>query len=343
MTSPDLPAALLELCPAYRPTPLRQTPRLAKALGLASVAIKDEGARPLGSFKSLGGVYAGLRALSRVTGRAIADVLAGEQKPGHGFMLVAASDGNHGLAVAAAAKLGGATARIFLPAAASTARIARIERKGAQVVQISGTYDDAVDAARRAALDERGLLIPDTSDDPDDRVVADVMAGYGVLVTEIGAQLAETGAGAPSHIFVQAGVGGLAAAIAKGLREQNALVVVVEPQEAACVAAGLAAGRPVRVAGALETAAEMLSCGEASAAALRVLRDHGARALSVSEASLLGAPGFLRAHGGPLTTPTGAAGLAGLRAALADKGVASKLGLNEESRVLLIATEAALP
>jgi diaminopropionate ammonia-lyase len=116
--------------------------------------------------------------------------------------------------------------------------------------------------------------------------------------------------------------------------------MVAEPEAAACVAAALAAGRPVPVGGPLETAADMLSCGEASAPALAVLRRHGADALAVSEAGLLAAPGFLQAHGGPATTPSGAAGLAGLRAALADPALARRAALGPESRVLLLITEA---
>jgi diaminopropionate ammonia-lyase len=301
--------------------------------------VKDEGRRPLGSFKALGGVYAGLCALSRAAGCGFSELLDKTRGEARNYTLVAASDGNHGLAVAAAARLAGAKASIYLPAATSAARVARIAAKGAETIRIAGTYDDAVEAAREAAGERGRLLLPDTSDDPDDPVVADVMRGYGVLVDETRAQVG----GAPSHIFVQAGVGGLAAAVAEGFGEAGARLIVVEPESAACVGAGLAAGRPVRIAGALETAADMLSCGKASASALRILLRRDARALAVTEASLGDAPTFLSAHGGPRTTATGATGFAGLRAAIADKARAADLSLNEESRVLLFATEAALP
>jgi diaminopropionate ammonia-lyase len=336
------PADLLKLCPAHRATPLLDLPDLARALGVARIFVKDEGRRALGSFKSLGGVYAGLSALSRAIGCDFADLVDGARRA-RDFTLLAASDGNHGLAVAAAARLAGANARLFLPAAASAARIARIAAKGGETVTIAGTYDDAVLAAREAARDRRSLLIPDTSDDPGDPVVADVMRGYAVLVDEIRAQLVAAAAGAPTHIFVQAGVGGLAAAIAEGFGDMRAHLVVIEPKHAACVGAGLAAGRPVRVAGTLETAADMLSCGEASASALNVLLGRQARALAVTETALARAPAFLSAHGGPITTVTGATGLAGLQAALADETLAAGFLLNDQSRVLLLATEAAPP
>lgn len=341
MTPSSSPAALLALCPAHAPTPLVDLPDLAAALGVASVLVKDEGRRPLGSFKALGGVYAGLRALARAAGLPVEALL----DPAHGYAppsLVCASDGNHGLAVAAAARLAGAKSYVFLPRTVSEARIARIVAKGAEVVRVEGTYDDAVRAAAEAARDKGYLLIADTADDPFDPVVADVMAGYRVIADEIRDELAAAARSSPTHLFVQAGVGGLAAAMAEGLSAAlvpPARIVVVEPERAACVGAALAAGRVRRVPGALETSAAMLSCGEASAPALTVLLRKGATAMAVSEAALLAAPGFLSANGGPLTTPSGAAGLAGLRVALADAALCERFALGGSSRVLLMVTE----
>ena len=341
---PETPAALLRFCPAHAPTPLLHLPRLAAALGVAAVLAKDEGRRPLGSFKALGGVYAGLRALARAAGRPVATLLDPAAPRAALPALVCASDGNHGLAVAAAARLAGARARVFLPAIVPEDRIARILAKGAEAVRVPGTYDDAVRAAADAARNGCALLVADTGEDPRDPVVTDVMAGYGVVAEEIRMQLA--GHPSPTHLFVQAGVGGLAAAMAEGLRTAlapSSRIVVVEPEAAACVAAALAAGRPVAVPGALETAAEMLSCGEASAPALATLRRSGAEALTASEAALLAAPAFLASYDGPATTPSGAAGLAGLREALADPTLAARLALGPASRVLLLITEARAP
>ena len=340
----DTPAALLRSCPAYAPTPLLSHPRLAAAIGVAAVLAKDEGQRPLGSFKALGGVFAGLRALAQASGLPISSLLDPAQPRIELPVLVCASDGNHGLAVAAAARLARTVARVFLPAIVPEERLARIAAKGAEVVRVAGTYDDAVLAAAAAARPGRSLLIADTADNGDDPVVADVMAGYAVVADEIRAQLRGPGGlGAPTHLFVQAGVGGFAAAMADGLRANMAppaRVVAVEPEAAACVAAALAAERPVMVPGALRTAAEMLSCGEASAPALAILLRHAAAAVTVAEAALLEAPPFLLAHGGPRTTPSGAAGLAGLCHALADPALGRSLDLGPESRVLLFVTEA---
>lgn len=327
----DDATALFRECPVHAVTPLLDLPALAKALGVGRVLLKDEGARPLGSFKALGGVYAGLGALARAAGVAVPTLIAEAGKRALPE-LVCASDGNHGLAVSAAARLAGTRARVFLPEAVTAARIERIRAKGGEPVIVHGTYEDAVAAAARHARETGAILVADTSADPADPVVADVMAGYGIIAGEIREQVPAI----PTHLFLQAGVGGLAAAIADRL---DGRVVVVEPEKAACVAAALAAGRIVTVPGDLATSAEMLSCGEASAPAMDVLRRRNASAIAVSEAELAEAPEYLRAHDGPSTTPSGACGLAGLRHAMANPASARALHLDAESIVLLIATE----
>ena len=336
-------AELLRLSPAYAPTPLLSLRRIGARLGLRQVLAKNEGQRMLGSFKSLGGTYAGLRALARATGREIAELLA--DRLGNLPALICASDGNHGLAVATAARFAGAPARIFLHSTVPAARARRIASQGAEIIWAQGTYDNAVDAAAEAARRGAGILVADTTDDPADPVVADVMAGYGLIAAEIRQQVEAAAHQRPTHLFVQAGVGGLAAAVAAGLHTwmaPPARIAVVEPAEAPCVAAALAAGRPVRVTGELKTAAEMLSCGKASRPALAVLLRHDVRVVTVPEATLIAAPHLLRDEAGPSTTPSGAAGLAGLIAVSADSTTAADLGLEAESRVLILITEAEL-
>ncbi|WP_018262275.1 pyridoxal-phosphate dependent enzyme [Methylobacterium sp. WSM2598] len=336
-------ADLRGLDPAYAPTPLRPLPGLASHLGVAQVLAKDEGRRMLGSFKSLGGTYAGLRVLARAAGTDLSGLVAA--RPTGQPTLLCASDGNHGLAVAAAARLAGAAARIYLHAGVPAPRARRIAAWGAEIVRVAGTYDDAVDAAAAAAREGLGILVADTTDDPRDPVVGDVMAGYGVMAAEIRRQVEDAGEARPTHLFVQAGVGGLAAAMAEGLAGWLAppgSVVAVEPETASCLPAALAANRPVRVPGDLHTRAEMLSCGEASAPALAVLRRRGVRVVTVSEPDLAAAPQLLAAQGGPATTPSGAAGLAGAVAALRQPGRRADLGLDRASRLLILVTEGAL-
>jgi diaminopropionate ammonia-lyase len=331
----DIAAELVRLSPEYAPTPLLDLPLLAARLGVARVLAKDEGRRMLGSFKSLGGTYAGLRALARAAKTDIAGLIAA--RPAGQPALVCASDGNHGLAVAAAARFAGARARVYLHRHVPKSRARRIADQGADIVWVDGIYDDAVDDAAEAARTGAGILVADTTNDPDDPVVRDVMAGYGVIAMEIRRQVEAAGLSRPTHFFVQAGVGGLAAAVTEGLGDwlaAPATIVVVEPAQATAVAAGLADGHPVRIAGDLATTAEMLSCGEASAPALAMLQRHEVQAISVTENVLAAAPALLRDHGGPRTTPSGSAGLAGL--------VATQEGrprLGPDARVLILVTE----
>ena len=311
-----------------QPTPLVECPTLARRLRVPRILAKLESQRPLGNFKSLGGMVAGSAALARAAERTGTD--------GNPPALICASDGNHGLAVAAAARAAGAGAIIFLHRGVEQVRAARIEEVGAQIRWVEGTYDDAVADAAAAALGGEGILVPDTSPDPRDPVVADVMRGYARIADEVVGQLPASARGSPLHLYVQAGVGGLAAAMADGLTNSGLAIAlrVVEPEAAACVAHALATGRVERIAGDLKTTAEMLSCGLASAAAVEVLRRHGAQSVVTSESLLAEAVLRLEQDEGILTTPSGAAGLAGLLAS----PPAGRAGT-----ILLIITEGPLP
>ncbi|PSJ37310.1 pyridoxal-phosphate dependent enzyme [Allosphingosinicella deserti] len=322
-------------------TPLVPAPSLARRCGIAAVHIKDESKRPFGNFKMLGGLGAGLKALARHAGLSVDELLA----PHHVGLppLLCASDGNHGLAVAAAAHAAGGKALIFLPAQVDEARAGRIAAMGGDIRRVAGTYDDAVDEARMLAGTGGGLLVADTSDQLKDPVVGDVMAGYGRVAEEILNQ----NAGHPrfTHAFIQAGVGGLAAAMAQGLAPmigEAPQMIVVEPERAACVAHALRTGFAERIAGTLDTKAEMLSCGIASASAVEILRRHRATAVTVSEAGLAAAVSILVSEAALPTTPSGAAGLTGLLRVAGTPWLRTAIRLGPGSRVLLVVTEGAV-
>jgi len=329
------------LWPNYRPTSLVELPSVARFARVARVFVKVEGERPLGSFKSLGGMTAGLRALARHAG--VTDLVELCSGKTHRTLptLICASEGNHGLAVATAASKARTQARIYLPKEVSNERAGRIEACGAQIAWIDGTYDDAVLAAEAAANRGDGLLIPDTSNDPDDPVVSDVMQGYGLLAHELKQQFEELRE-RPTHLFVQAGVGGLAAAMVAGLHDvlrAPKKSLVVEPESAPCVAQALTTTHPTRIEGDLHTAAEMLACGVASAPAMRILKQHSVNSVLVAEAELTLAATAMRNFGGPNTTASGACGLAGLLRVAARDSLRTEHRLAADSVVILLATE----
>ncbi len=319
----------------YRVTPLHTLAGLARALDVEAVLVKDEAARfGHGGVKALGAPYA------------LARLLADEPRPAAACVAVAATDGNHGLALAWAASEAGCRARIFVGASVDEKRIARIRAVGGEIEMVAGTYDDAVLAAEAAARDAGVLLVTDTDYRGDLPVTRAIMAGYSMVASELAGQ---TDLRAVTHVFLQCGVGGVAAAVVAGLRRTMGAalpkVVAVEPVRAACVLESLAAGRPVRVAGDLHTRMLGLSCGEPSLPAWQLLRDTAFAAMTVGEADARRIQDALQAGVGgdrPLDCgDTGVAGIAGLCVAAEDGEARRHLGLDRESRVLLLNTEGA--
>ena len=235
-------------------TPLVALPALAESLGVGALWLKDETARfGLPAFKSLGVEFAVHRLHER-------GELAGVTT------LVCASAGNHGRAVARAARSAGLAATIFLDADVAAARVAAIAGEGADIVRVSGSYDDAVrDAAAHAAA-TGGLVVSDTAWDGYTRIPHDIMLGYTRLMDEAAAAWA--GDGPPDVFLVQAGVGGLLAAVASWsawtFGPERPRLVAVEPTLAACVQASARAGRPTPIDGPLTTVMAGLRCGEVS-------------------------------------------------------------------------------
>lgn len=314
--------------PGYAPTPLVELPSLAGELGVGRVFVKDESARlGLGAFKVLGAAWAVYR---RLGGTLPPDLDGLRGRLDRGVVLVAATDGNHGRAVAWMARLLGVRARIFVPDLVPSHAVAAIEAQGAPVTVVAGSYDDAV---RRAAA-EPGVLVQDTAWPGYEDVPRWIVDGYATLFAEVDAQLP-----APVGLLVvPMGVGSLAqAAVAHGV----APVLGVEPLDAACVLAALRAGRMLTVpTGA--TAMTGLNCGTMSAAAWPVLRAGLAAAVAVSDADALRAARDLAGLGVD-SGPSGAATLAGARAALTDQHRRQALGVDPHTVVVLLSTEGSAP
>jgi len=320
--------ALLRKCPVYTPTPFTALPLLARELGISQLFAKDESSRMgLGSFKALGGAFAVAQMICEAAGTddPMDDAA---QKLASGMTFITASAGNHGLSVAAGAKVFGAKSVVVLPATAPEAFVQRISAMGASVKR-SGSYEAAVAEAIRSA-DEKGWIHladgswPGYIDSP-----ALIMEGYTVLAEEC--RKGFIGAGNwPTHVFLQAGVGGLAASLAAHIREywpQQPQIVVVEPDAAPCLLQSAKHGILTHADGP-DSNMGRLDCKDASMIAFESLRCDANAFLSISDHEAQLASEMLARHG-LQTTPSGAAGLAGLIA----------LTPGPDSRCLIVVSE----
>ena len=334
----------------YQPTPLHRLDGLASKLGIETLWLKDERGRfGLGSFKALGGAYAVVHLLREQLGSdiSIADVAAGRAAThAKDTTVCCATDGNHGLAVAWGARRAGAKCTVFLPGPVSEGRERAIAGQGADIVRIAGSYDEAVEACADEA-DTRGwLLVSDTSHAGGDEAPSRVMHGYAMLVDEIRDAL--SGA-VPTHLFVQAGVGGLAAAVIgafrQDLKSDSPKGVVVEPTTADCLYQSAVNGKPSPASGDLDTVMACLAAAEVSPLAWQVLARGAFAFMALDDDGATDAMRFAAAPIGgdpPLVLgESGAASLGGLMVVAGDAEAREALGLSEASRILVIGSEGA--
>jgi len=345
---------------AHGATPLHALPGLAARLGIAWLGVKDESQRsPLGSFKALGAPVALLRQVLRLhPGFEPEAVLAGRYAGTlKDYTVISATDGNHGRALAAAARDAGCRCVIVLHAQVSVERERAIADCGARIVRIAGNYDASVAEAARLAAAHGWQVVSDTSYQGYEDIPRDVMQGYGTIAAELveQAEAAEVAGGnapgtAPyTHVLLQGGVGGLAAGIVSYLWEQYGAqrphFIVVEPAQADCLYQSALAGRPASATGTVDSIMAGLACGEASPLAWRFLQDSVDAFMTITDDAAIEAMRVLAAgeHGDvPIVAgDSGAAGLAGLLVLLRDRALAGAAGLNADSRVLVISTEGA--
>jgi diaminopropionate ammonia-lyase len=352
----DAPAIVrqyLGLCPRHAATPLRRLDALAKAHGIAAIAAKDEGHRlGLHSFKALGGAYAVARLVagwaSSALGRQVApsELLSPEVKAAVANRTVtSATDGNHGRSVAAGAKLFGCRAVIFVHKHVAEERRAAMAAFGARIIEVDGNYDDSVTACTCAAEENGWQVVSDTSWPGYEEIPGWVMQGYTVMVDEALAQLVQP----PTHVFIQGGVGGVAAAVAGHLADRfgadRPRVIVVEPAVANCLLQSARAGKPITIPAGPSSIMGMLECYTPSGVAWPILNQFADAFMDLPEDA---APDIMRRLAGPLTGDdvivsgeSGGAGLAGLLAVLGDADHRKSLGLDATSRALVFITEGA--
>lgn len=321
LPSTDAPRARarIEAWPHFARTPLLRSDDLARSCGVAELWLKDERNRlGLGSFKALGAAYV-----------IACDAAEGDISE---VTYVTASAGNHGLSVAAGARAFGARAVVYVAETVPESFAERLRAEGAEVVREGVNYEAGMAAAAAAAETNGWQLLSDSSWPGYMERPHRLMEGYLVLVDEIIREIPEV----PTHVFLQAGVGGLAGAAAALMRAHwgdTPLIAVVEPEAAPALAASIAAGKPLVTEGAVSDMGR-LDCKEPSWIALRGLARDADAFLTISEAE--GHRGAEAAAGAGLpTTPSGAAGLSGLIAA-AETGA---LGLDATARALVILSE----
>lgn len=327
--------------PGYAPTPLVDAPALAARLGVGRLSLKLETDRlGLPSFKILGASFATYRALCARLGEepawATLDDLRAAVARLRPLTLLAATDGNHGRAVARMAALLGLRARIFVPADMAPARQAAIAGEGAELVVVDGSYDEAV-ALSAAAAGPEAIVISDTAWPGYEQTPRDVIAGYATIFQEADAALG----GRPDLVAVQMGVGALAAAVVGHYRQGGGpRVVGVEPDQAACVLASLRAGQISEVPGPHRSIMAGLNCGLPSPVAWPIISAGLDAALAVPDDLARVAMRALAAEG-VVAGETGAAGVAGLLALCDDAEARARLVIGPSTHAMAIITEGA--
>lgn len=339
--------------PGYDPTPLVALPGLARAANVGALYYKDEGWRfGLGSFKPLGGAYAVMRVIAgeirRITGEDStgSDLFAGHHRDiAKGVTVCAATDGNHGRSVAWGARMFGCRCVIYINEAVTEGREKAIAAYGAEVRRVPGSFDDAVRAASQKSAAQGWHVVPDTAAGGNVEASGNVMQGYALLADETVAQLPP--GDVPSHLFVQAGVGGLAAAVCgqfwQAYGSERPVTIMVEPHSSDCWYQSLVAGEPVVVSGELESLMAGLACGEISPLSWPILKTGAHAAMTIPDAAAADTMRLL-ADAGTGDQPvvggeSGVAGLAGFLLASRDTQARALLGLDETSHVVVIGSE----
>ena len=343
--------AFISRWPGYAPTPLHSLEAIARQAGLGGIFYKDESKRfQLKSFKALGGAYAVARQLQQAVARetgadiGIDDLLQQRYASITGDIVIScATDGNHGRSVAWGCKMFGCRCVIYIHRDVSAGRQQAMEAFGAEVIRIDGNYDESVRQADRDAARHGRIIVSDTSYPGYMDIPRDVALGYTVMLAEAVEQMQGS---VPTHVFIQGGVGGLAASVCAYFWElwgaARPRFVVVEPERANCLQQSARAGEPVAVTGDLETLMAGLSCGEVSLLAWEILAVGADHFMTLSEDAVAPCMRLLAADEHAIEAGESAvAGLAAALAARADADLAGNLGLDESSLVFVIGTEGA--
>ena len=339
----------------YTQTPLTSLPGLAKAVGVESIRIKDESYRfGLNAFKVLGGSYALGRYIARTLGEDIKDlpaqrILSEEIRRKLGQLtFVTATDGNHGRGVAWTANQLGQKSVVYMPKGSAQERLDNIRAEGSDASITDLNYDDAVRLAHKHAREYGWVMVQDTAWEGYTDIPLWIMQGY----TTMGAEMAEQLPEPPTHLFLQAGVGSMAGAMAGFFTalygEKKPRIIIVEPNKADCLfrTAKAADGTLHNVTGDMDTIMAGLACGEPCSIGWEVLKSCADGFLTVPESAaadgmrILAAP--CRGDDPVVSGESGAAAFGAAMNLLLDpnlREMKEQLGLDEHSRLLFISTE----
>ena len=331
----------------YKTTPLVSLDEIAKKTNISKIYYKDENYRfGLKSFKALGGAYAVANLL--IQQLKLKGILADSadlinKKYEHltkNIIVSCATDGNHGKSVAWGALTFGCKCEIFIHAHVSSNREKEIAKYSANITRVDGNYDDSVRIAGQTALTKGFFTVSDTSYEGYTEVPKDVMQGYTIMVDEAINQMKEKA----THVFLQGGVGGMAAAVVSFFHETYGedlpTFIIVEPNNADCLLQSAKNGKPTIVHGELETVMAGLSCGEVSLIAWKILENTVSAFISIDDNAIGQTMKLLANNDTPIVAGESAvAGLCGFLITQSEKSIREQLGINENSAILFFGTE----
>ena len=311
----------------YSPTPLIKLDKLNKNLKLKNIFYKDESKRfHLKSFKALGGAYA------------VEDISKGKKN----IVISSATAGNHGRSVAWGAQRLGLECRIFVSQYVSETRVKEIEKFGAVVTRVKGDYESSLNECIRQTKKNKWHIVQDVSNKNYKYVPQLTMAGYSIMIKEISKQTNQY----ITHVFLQAGVGGMAAGSVAGIAryfKRIPKIIVVEPKEAACVLKSIEAKKMKKIKIKKESIMGGMSCNEMSLVPWNILNKSANHCITIDDSKVSNTVAMLakskfsnkKITGGECATP----GIISLIAACNDKKIKNLLALNEKSNVLVMGCE----
>ena len=311
----------------YQPTPLESLNKLSNELKLKNIFYKDESKRfGLKSFKALGGAYA----VEKIT------------KGKKDVIVSTATAGNHGKSVAWGAKNLGLNCKIFISENVSETRAEEMRNLNAEVIRVKGNYEDSLNFCKEESKKNNWEIIQDVAWPDYELVPKLTMAGYSTIIKEISVQTNEY----ITHIFLQAGVGGMAAGLVAGVAnyfKKVPKIIIVEPENANCVMQSIENNTPTSVDIKKESIMGGMSCGEVSLVPWQILKNSVNNCVSVSDKFVSQTVAMLAdkivcdisIEGGECSTP----GITSLISCCNNDETKSALEINENSNILLIGCE----